>query len=111
MTINDVITKLSVEMAETTGDYGSMSTYRRYISMALSIGIEHFRKDMHEIVAMKGRYGTIHGRYRSVQEASTKLGISRKNISLVLSGDRPSAGGYLFAYSRPEEILKEKKTA
>lgn len=110
MTTNDVINKLSMEMALALGDLDTLQTCKIYIQMALSIGIEHFTKDMEEIIQMDGN-GVEMARYKSVTEASVKIGISQHSISAVLTGIQHTTGGFMFIKTKDKELIPIKKTA
>jgi hypothetical protein len=110
MTQNEVINKLSMEMAMELEDFFALKICRKYIQMALSIGLEHFRTDMVEIIQMD-RLGEEIERYKSATEASQKTGISLGDICSVLTGNRHSAGGFLFIRSKDKELIPAKKTA
>jgi len=110
MTQSEVINKLSMEMAIALGDLDTLHTCRHYLSMALSIGIEHFTVTMEEIVAMDFE-GVERGHYKSVTDAGEKLGLYAENITAVLNGRQHSAGGFLFIRARDKELVPAKKTA
>ncbi|HNX37502.1 MAG TPA: hypothetical protein PL124_05470 [Candidatus Cloacimonadota bacterium] len=110
MTVNEVIKKLSMEMAVALGELDHLPTCRRYISMALSIGIEHYTKDMEEIVVMTHQ-GEEVARFKCVTEVERKLGIKQSYVSAVLNGTQHSAGGFLFIKARDKELIPEKKSA
>ena len=105
MTHNEVITKLAKEMITVTGETDHYNTYCWFIRQALVIGIEHYTKEMEEIVAMD-KWGGEQGRFKGVREASTKLGIPRGNIYQVLEGRRPSAGGFIFIRNKDKFLIK-----
>lgn len=107
---NEVINKLSMELAMALGDLDTLQTCRTYIRMALAIGIDHFTKDMEEIVQMD-RFGEEIARFKSVTEASVKSGIRQGDISAVLTGLQHSAGGFLFMKEKDKELVPAKKIA
>lgn len=76
--------------------------------MALSIGIEHYTKEMEEIVSLY-MDGTEAGRFKSVMEAAEKLGITQSGISNVLTGRCHSAGGLIFMKTRDYELVERNK--
>lgn len=110
MTQNEVINKLSIEMAIALGNLDTLQTCRIYIQMALSIGIDHFTKDMEEVIAMDDT-GREVGRYKSILDAERNLGVRECNIHQVLSGRNHTAGGYLFIRTKDKELIPAKKTA
>jgi len=110
MTVSEVVNKLAMEQALALGDLDSLPTCRRYIQMALSIGIEHFAKHMDEIIVMT-RSGEEVGRYKSVSDCAVQIGIPKSYISAVLNGRRHSAGGFIFMKSKDKELVKTKKAA
>jgi hypothetical protein len=110
MTQGYVINKLSMEMALALGDLDTLETCRKYIQMALSIGTEHFTKDMEEIIVMNYKGEEI-DRLKSIGDAERKLGISQSQVSDVLRGKQFSAGGLRFMKVRDKELIPIKKTA
>ncbi len=104
---SEVINKLSRECCLAMGDFDYFKTVRIYIQMALSIGIEHYTKDMEEIVALY-MDGTEAGRFKSITEASDKLGINRRNIDHVLRGNVHSAGSLMFMKAKDYELVKRE---
>jgi hypothetical protein len=110
MTQNEVINKLSMEMALLTGDLDNLNTYRWFIRQALDIGINHFTKDMEEIIQMD-RFGEELGRFKGVTDCSQKTGIRQSDISAVLTGVQHSAGGFLFMRSKDKKLIPMQKTA
>jgi hypothetical protein len=104
MTQSEVINKLSMEMAIALGDLETLPTCRIYIQMALSIGIEHFTKDMEEIIVMNYEGKEI-DRIKSVSDIEKKFGIKQCYVSAVLRGDQHSAGGFIFMKSRDKELI------
>ena len=105
MTHNEVIDKLAKEMILITGETDHLNTYRWFIRQALVIGVEHYTKEMEEIIAMD-KWGGEQGRFKGVRDASEKLGIPRGNIYQVLEGRRPSAGGFRFIRNRDKYLIK-----
>jgi hypothetical protein len=110
MTHNEVINKLSMEMALALGDLDTLQTCRVYIQMALTIGINHFTKNMEEIIALDSE-GREVGRYRSIMEIEKALGVKESNVHHVLAGRNHTAGGYIFIRSKDKELIPAKKTA
>jgi len=110
MTQSEVINKLSMEMALALGDLDTLPTCRTYIQMALAIGIEHYTKDMEEIIVMN-KDGEEVTRLKSVSEGEVKLGIRQIYISLCLTGRQHSAGGFMFVKAKDKELIPAKKTA
>jgi hypothetical protein len=110
MIMSDVINKISRDMALETGNFYDLAIYRKYIQMALVVGIEHFYSDMEEVIAMDHEGREI-GRYKSTQDAAEKLGLDRRDVSRVIQGVRHSCGGYLFIKTRDKELIPAKKTA
>ena len=76
--------------------------------MALSIGIEHYTVDMEEIVALY-RDGVEAGRFKSVKDASDKMGVTYQNITAVLNGRQHTAGGLLFIRTKDYELVDRKE--
>jgi hypothetical protein len=105
---SEVINKLSRECCLAMGDFDYFKTVRTYIQMALSIGIEHYTKDMEEVVAMY-KDGVEAGRFKSEKEAADKLGITYQNIAAVLQGRQHTAGGLLFMRTRDYELVERNK--
>ena len=101
---SEVINKLSRECCIAIGDFHNFKTIRTYIQMALSIGIEHYTKDMEEIVVLS-THGNEIGRYKSASEASKQLGIPQSNISAVLTGQQQTTGGLRFMKSRDFDLI------
>jgi hypothetical protein len=99
-----------MEMALALGELDHLQTCRRYIQMALSIGIEHFTKDMEEIIVMTTN-GTEVGRCKSIQEAADQLGLRAENISAVVNGRQYTTGGLMFMKNRDKELIEAKKIA
>lgn len=110
MTQGEVINKLSIEMALALGDLDTLQTCRTYIQMALMIGIEHFTKDMEEIIVLT-KNGEEVTRLKSVTEGELKLGIRQACISDCLAGRQHTAGGYMFIKAKDKELIPAKKTA
>ena len=110
MTYGEVINKLSLEMALALGDLDTRQTCATYLQMALTIGTEHFTREMEEVIALN-KWGEEQGRFKGVRDASLKLGIPRGNIYNVLEGKRPTAGGFIFIRSKDKELIPAKKTA
>lgn len=110
MTQGEVINKLSMEMALALGDLDTLQTCRTYIQMALSIGIDHFTKDMEEIIQMD-HFGAEIDRYKSISEAVRETGISQPCISDAIRGAQHTAGGFIFMKSKDKVLIPAKKTA
>jgi len=105
---SEVIDKLARECCLALGDFDHFMTVRTYIQMALSIGIEHYTKDMEEVVAIY-RDGVEAGRFKSIKDASDKLGIAYQNISTVLEGRQHTAGGLMFMKTKDYELVEREK--
>jgi len=110
MTQSEVINKLSMEMALALGDLDTLQTCRTYIQMALAIGIEHYTKDMEEIIQMD-RFGVELDRFKSVSEAVEKTGIPQNYISSVLTGQQHTTGGFIFMRARDKQLIPARKSA
>jgi ribosomal 30S subunit maturation factor RimM len=95
MTQSEVINKLSRECCLALGDFYYFDIVKRYIQMALSIGMEHYSKEMEEIVVLS-KDGVELGRFKSVTETAEKLGLNYQNISAVLNGRQQTCGGMVF---------------
>lgn len=95
MTYEEVTKKLVFEMIQLTGHMEDHDVYSTYINRALVIGSEHFSNKSIEIVAYT-KDGVEAGRFKSINDASKKLGIIRSNIYEVVEGKRHSAKGYIF---------------
>jgi len=106
---SEVINNLSMECAIACGDFDHLQTIRTYIQMALSIGVDHYTKEMEEIVVLD-THGIEAGRYKSIVEASKQLGIHEENISAVLNGRQHTAGGYMYMKTKDYELIKRKKS-
>lgn len=104
MTQGEVISKLSHECCLAMGDFDYYQTVRTYIQMALMVGVEHYTKDMEEIVALY-RDGTEAGRFKSIQDASKKLGLFQPSINMVLSGKIHTTGGLKFIRTKDYELV------
>lgn len=107
MTQSEAINKLAIECHSLVEQYpdAKYATIRKYIQMALVVGLEHFSTNMDEVVALDHN-GVELGIFKSTQEASEKLGVYRKNITAVLGGRRPSAGGYRFIKRKDYKLLR-----
>ncbi len=97
-------------MALALGDLDTLQTCRTYIQMALTVGIEHFTRDMEEIIVMNYKGEEI-DRLKSVTDVEKKLGIKQAYVSAVLRGDQFSAGGLRFMKVKDKELIPIKKTA
>jgi len=104
---SEVITKLSRECCLALGDFSHFETVRIYIQMALSIGIEHYTKDMEEVVAIY-KEGAEAGRFKSISDAADKLGIHQHDISAVLIGRQQTAGGLKFMKVKDYDLVPRK---
>jgi len=108
-----------MECAIACGDFDHLQTIRTYIQMALSIGVDHYTKEMEEIVVLD-THGIEAGRYKSIVEASKQLGIHEENkvskqlgiheenISAVLNGRQHTAGGYMYMKTKDYELVKRE---
>jgi hypothetical protein len=76
--------------------------------MALSIGLEHYTKDMEEVVALY-RDGVEAGRFKSIGDASNKLGVPQSSISDVIRGVQHTAGGLMFIKTKDYELVERDK--
>jgi hypothetical protein len=110
MTQGEVINKLSVEMAVKLEDFDKLNICRKYIQMALAVGVEHFTKDMEEIIQMD-RFGVEIARFKGITDASIKIGMRQGDISAVLTGQQHTAGGFIFMKSKDKELVPRQKTA
>jgi predicted DNA-binding ArsR family transcriptional regulator len=110
MTQGEVINKLSMECAVALGDLDTLQTVRNYIQMALAIGVEHYTKDMEEVIVMNYNGEEI-DRLKSVTDVERKLGIKQAYVSAVLRGDQFSAGGLRFQLVKDKELVPVKKIA
>jgi hypothetical protein len=104
MLVSEVVSKLSHECCLALGDFDHFQTVQAYIQMALCVGLEHFKKEMEEIVVLT-HDGVEIGRYKSEMEASDKLGVHRESILAVANGRRYSAGGYRFMKARDFDLI------
>ena len=82
---SEVINKLSRECCIAMGTFDYFKTVKIYIQMALAVGVDHFSKEMEEVVALDMN-GVEAGRFKSVQEAADKLGIKQSGIMNNLAG-------------------------
>lgn len=111
MIIEKVVAGLSDDLAEALGfdkqEFTPREIIRRYIQRALVIGIDHYRPEMEEIVALNS-FGHEIERFKSVMEAERKTGINHRTIQNVMSGHQHSAGGMIFIKAKNQhlEILK-----
>lgn len=110
MTVSEVVNKLAMEQALALGDLDTLPTCRRYIQMALSIGIDHFTKEMDEVIMMT-KQGEELKRFRGIKAASRETGISASYIASVTNGRRHSAGGFLFIKSKDKELILAREGA
>jgi hypothetical protein len=104
MTRTKVINQLTLELVSLTGAAEHMTTMRRYIEMALDVGINHFTKDMEEIVVLD-QYGHEVNRFKGVTDAADKMCIKQACISAVLSGQQHTAGGYRFIKAEDRKLI------
>lgn len=95
MTFEEIKNRLVYEMIQLTGHFEDHNVYATYIQRALCIGMEHFIPDQNEIIAFN-QEGVIVARYKSVTEASQKLGVSRQAINKVLVGKNHTAKNLIF---------------
>lgn len=107
MTQGEAINKLARELCLAQGTFDYFEVNRTYIQMALCVGLEHFTKDMEEVVALY-RDGTEAGRFKSVGDASLKLGIHQSCVSDVIRGVQQTAGGLKFMKTRDYELVPRK---
>jgi hypothetical protein len=105
---SEAINKLSKECCLAIGDFDHYQTIRTYIQMALVVGVEHYTKDMEEVVSFY-RDGVEAGRFKSIGDASIKLGIPQSSISDVLRGVQHTAGGLKFMKITDYELVKRKE--
>jgi hypothetical protein len=108
MTIHEVVNKLALEMAFDTGHIEDIKIYKEKLQMAVVIGKDHFFHTTEEIIAMDYE-GFERGRFKSVTDASEKLGICRSSIDHVLMKRQHSAGGYLFVREIDQELILRKE--
>ncbi len=104
MTINEVVNKLTFEMVLLTGHTDDAEVYRKYINMALLVGIEHFTIDMEEIIALDHE-GVERGRFKGIRDAARKLGLKESSISNVIAGRNHSTGGYIFIKNKDKYLI------
>lgn len=95
MTFEEIKNRLVFEMVQLTGHFEDQEIYQLYIQRALCIGMEHLSSLQEEIIAYDEN-GKIVARYRSITEASQKLGVSRQAIDKVLSGKNHTAKKLIF---------------
>lgn len=93
MTIEYVIDKLSIEMANRTNHHTDIAIYKQYLQRALVIGIDYFQAG--EIVAFN-ELGVEVGRFESEHSAGRKLHVDPSAISKVVRGLRHSVGHLIF---------------
>ena len=105
---SEVINKLAMELCLANGDFDHFQNNCIYIQRALSIGIEHYSIQMEEIVVLTKK-GVEIGRYKSIAETSTKLGLHERNISAVINSEQHSSGGYLFMKAKDYELTPRNK--
>ena len=74
-----------------------------------SIGIDHYTKEMEEIVVLS-RNGVEMGRFRSIVETAEKLGLAQENISAVLNGRQQTSGGMIFMKARDYDLIPREKS-
>jgi hypothetical protein len=101
---SEVINKLSHECCLAMGSFDYFRTVRIYIQMALAVGVEHYRIDMDEVVALDME-GVEAGRFKSIQEAADKIGIIQSAIVNNLSGRSASAGGLKWMKVKDYELV------
>jgi hypothetical protein len=89
------------------GDFDYFKTVRIYIQMALAVGVDHYSKEMNEVVAMD-KYGTECGRFKSIQDAANKMGIRQNAIVNTLSGRSQWAGGLKWMKVKDYELIERE---
>lgn len=107
---SEVINKLTKELCLAQGTFDYFTINRTYIQMALSIGIEHYTKDMEEIVALY-QDGSEAGRFKSITDAANKLGIHQNYISAVLIGEQHTTGGLQFIKAKDYDLIPRNSEA
>jgi len=105
---SEVINKLSRECCLAMGSFDYHQTVRIYIQMALAVGVDHFSKEMEEVVALDMN-GTEAGRFKSIQDASDKLGICQSGIMNNLSGRSAWAGGLKWMKVKDYELVPREQ--
>ena len=105
---SEVINKLSRECCLAMGSFDYFKTVRIYIQMALAVGVEHYAKEMEEIVVLDMN-GTECGRYKSIVETAEKLGLFAENISAALNGRQQTSGGFKYIKTRDYELIKREE--
>ena len=105
---SEVINKLTRECCLALGDFDHFNTVRTYIQMALSIGIEHYSREMEEVVVL-ARDGIEMGRFKSIVETAEKLGLAQENISAVINGRQQTCGGMMFIKARYYDLQPREK--
>ena len=107
MTQSEVIDKLSIECHSLVEQFpdDKYAIIRKYIQMALVVGLEHFSTEMKEIVVLDYN-GVERGRFKSIQDAANKLGIHSTSITAVVNGRQHTAGGYMFMKKSNYELLR-----
>lgn len=110
MTQSEVIDKLTKELCLAQGTFDYFQQNRIYIQMALAVGIEHFTKDMEEVVVLY-KDGSEAGRFKGVTDASIKLGIPQSQISDALRGAQHTAGGLMFMKTKDYELVPRNSKA
>jgi hypothetical protein len=86
------------------GSFDYHQTVRIYIQMALAVGIDHYSVTMEEVVALDMN-GVEAGRFKSVTDASKKLGILQHGITQNLSGRSAWAGGLKWMKVKDYELV------
>jgi hypothetical protein len=107
MTHEEVIKKLALNLAMETGTMEDLPVYRKYLQMALVIGIDHFDKRSTEIIAFTHNGAEV-GRYKSIHDAGNKLGVSSANIFSCLKKHRNTVSGYMFVEKENIELIKRE---
>jgi hypothetical protein len=107
MTVSEVIDKLTRDCCFELGSFDNYTTIHTAIQRALVIGLEHFREDQAEIMALD-QFGVEVGHFKSVVEASEKLGICRQSIVKVLNNRANTAGGLHFVKVNDPKLIKKK---
>jgi hypothetical protein len=107
MTQSEVINKLSHECCLAMGSFDYFKTVRIYIQMALAVGVEHYKVEMDEVVAMD-MFGVEAGRFKSIQDGADKLGILQSAIVNNLSGRSAWAGGFKWMRVKDYELVSRE---
>lgn len=103
----EVINKLSRECCLAMGSFDNFKTIKIYIQMALAVGVEHYMVSMEEVVALDMN-GKEAGRFKSIQEASDKMGIHQSGIVNNLSGRSAWASGLKWMKVKDYELVRRE---